>query len=108
MKRGAQSEQSVPYGHWATAPKASVSDPAPPSWQTPLDACAHASEHHIGGGGDGGNMKRAPQSEQSVPRRHCAATLYNAASEPSPLSWHAPLLLSDCLVMACTHESSHH
>lgn len=36
-------------------------------------------------GGKGGNMKRGPQSAQSVPKAHSALT------EPVPPSWHVPL-----------------
>ena len=48
-------------------------------------------------------MNRGPQSEQSVPVRHCAGTPYRSSSEPGPPSWQAPLLCH-----AALHESKHH
>ena len=55
----------------------------------------------MGGGGDGGNMKRAPQSAQSVPLSHWTGVPNKSKSEPGPPSWHAPLF-------AYAHVLVHH
>ena len=58
----------------------------------------------MGGGGSeggGGNMKRAPQSAQSVPNSHWAAVPNSSKSEPGPPSWQATLF-------ANAHALLHH
>ncbi len=44
-----------------------------------------------GGGMLGGDMRRAVQSLQSVPRAHAAGTPYKLVTEPAPPSSHRPL-----------------
>ena len=101
MYLGPQSSQSVPVSHCALTPVASVSEPGPSSWHTPLLARAHVLKHHIGGGeggggegggegggGEGGWWYRRPQSVQSVPSSHCASVPgIVSVREPAPPSW---------------------
>ena len=52
------------------------------------------SKHHVGGGGEGGEKKRAPQPAQSLPKAYMAAAPYVLNTEPGPPSSHAPF--DDC------------